>query len=124
MHAYYRINAKGLGHEVVMRYKGKNRRVHICFITKNREYHIRAGECIAVRDRVTSVWIAGHVAIGMRMRPLPPGASYIGKELEFYSADSRIVTSRVVDILRPNKNEVDTYSFVHGLAPEDETLTG
>lgn len=105
---------------------GRERRVHICFITHNREYHVRSGECMAVRDRKSSVWIAGHRAIGLRLRPYPPGTAYIGRTLEFYSAERKTMvrTSAVVDISRPNKNQVDFYGFVHGFAPEAEKAAG
>ncbi|MCK9522005.1 MAG: hypothetical protein M0R76_03040 [Proteobacteria bacterium] len=102
-----------------MTYKGVNRRVHTCFITQNREYHFRAGECVAVRDRNTSVWISGHRAVGMRLRPLPPGTVYIGKELELYAPGTVIRTSQVVDILRPGKKQVHSYRFVLGFFPDD-----
>ena len=102
-----------------MSYSGNNRRVHTCFITKNREYHFRSGECVAVRDRSSSAWMAGHRAIGMRMRPLPPGTIYIGRELELYSPEAVIRTSEVVDISRPGRNQVNGYHFVHGFQPDD-----
>jgi len=100
----------------------RNRRVHTCFMTKNREYHVRAGECMAVRDRKTSVWIAGHMAVGMRLKPQPANTPYVGRRLEFYSIEKEqvIQTSPVVDILRPNKNEVESYGFVHGFSPDNE----
>ncbi|MBN2342688.1 MAG: hypothetical protein JXX29_16715 [Deltaproteobacteria bacterium] len=81
---------------------------------------------MAVRDRKSSVWIAGHRAIGMRLRPVPPRTPYIGRTLEFYSAEKRtlVQTSAVVDIIRPNKNQVDFYGFVHGFVPEDEKAVG
>jgi len=99
-----------------------NRRVHICFLTQNREYHVRTGECMAVRDRRTQVWIAGHGAIGMRMRPTEPGSEFLGRRLEFYSIEKEQVirTSPVVDILRPTRHEVQSYGFVHGLVPETD----
>ncbi|MBN2804780.1 MAG: hypothetical protein JXR91_16915 [Deltaproteobacteria bacterium] len=101
-----------------------NRRIHTCFFTKNREYHIRSGECIAVRDRLSQVWIAGHKAIGMRLRALPPNTPYVGRALEFYSIELEqiIRTSPVVDIIRPNRNDVQFYGFVHGFAPDNDLV--
>ena len=101
-------------------YEGRERRVHICFVTHNREYHVRAGVCMAVRDRKSSVWIAGHKAIGLRLRPLPPRSTYIGRCIDFYSSEKQMLvqTSAVVDVIRPNKNQVDFYGFVHGMVPE------
>ena len=100
-----------------MIYSGSNRRVHTCFITRNREYHVRSGVCIAVRDRATSAWIAGHRALGMRLIAAVPGLGFLGRPLEFVTGTAHVRTSAVIDILRPGRNEVDTYQFVHGLAP-------
>ena len=77
---------------------------------------------MAVRDRKSSVWIAGHKAIGLRLRPLPPRTPYIGRTLEFYSSEKQMLvkTSAVVDIMRPNRNQVEFYDFVHGFSPELE----
>ena len=99
----------------------RNRRVHTCFLTENREYHVRAGVCIAVRDRCSLVWISGHKAIGMHLKKLPAGIAYVGRRLEFFSLEKEqlVKTSTVVDIMRPNKNEVDFYGFVHGFYPEN-----
>ena len=100
----------------------RNRRVHTCFLTHNREYHVRAGECMAVRDRRTGVWIAGHGAIGMRLKPQAPGEPFLGRRLEFYSIEKEQVirTSPVTDILRPGKAEVQSYRLVHGFSPEED----
>jgi hypothetical protein len=100
-----------------MAYNGTNRRVHTCFITRNREYHVRSGVCVAVRDRATSAWIAGHRALGMRLMAAVPGFGFLGRPLEFVAGASHVRTSAVIDILRPGRNEVDIYQFVHGLAP-------
>jgi hypothetical protein len=100
-----------------MPYDGVNRRVHTCFVTQNREYHIRSGVCVAVRDRETSVWIAGHRALGMRLIAAVPGVGFLGHPLEFVAGTAHVRTSAVTDISRPNRNMVDVYKFVHGLAP-------
>ena len=100
-----------------MSYDGLNRRVHTCFITRNREYHVRSGVCVAVRDRETTAWIAGHSALGMHLIAAVPGAGFLGHQLEFVAGTAHIRTSSVTDILRPNRNEVDIYRFVHGLVP-------
>ena len=77
---------------------------------------------MAVRDRKSSVWIAGHKAIGLRLRPLPPRTTYIGRCIDFYSSEKQMLvqTSAVVDVIRPNKNQVDFYGFVHKMSPEVE----
>ncbi len=100
-----------------MIYNGSNRRVHTCFITRNREYHVRSGVCVAVRDRATSAWISGHRALGMRLIAAVPGLGFLGRPLEFVAGTAHVRTSGVIDILRPGRNEVDTYRLVHGLAP-------
>jgi hypothetical protein len=100
-----------------MNYEGLNRRVHTCFITQNCEYHMREGVCVAVRDRTSSVWIAGHRAVGLSISTRSPGAMFLGAPLELTDSGTRYVTSPVVDILRPNRNEVDAYSLVRGLLP-------
>ena len=99
-------------------YKGKNRRVHTCFITENREYHTKSGVCVAVRDKNSKVWIAGHWAIGMILKPLPPGAVFLGYPLEFLSKAQRVLTSHVVDILRPGRSTVNMYKCTLGFLPQ------
>ena len=100
-----------------MPYDGANRRVHTCFVTRHREYHIRSGVCVAVRDRGTSAWISGHSALGMRLMAAIPGIGFLGHPLEFVAGTAHVRTSEVTDILRPNRNEVDVYRYVHGFAP-------
>jgi len=100
-----------------MRYDGENRRVHTCFITRNREYHVRSGVCVAVRDRETTAWISGHSALGMRLMAAIPGTGFLGHPLEFVTGTAHVRTSAVTDILRPGKNQVAVYRFVHGLVP-------
>lgn len=100
-----------------MPYCGANRRVHTCFVTRNREYHTRAGVCVAVRDRETTAWIAGHRALGMRLMAAIPGVGFLGHPLEFVAGTAHVRTSAVTDILRPGRNAVDVYGFVRGVAP-------
>lgn len=100
-----------------MAYAGANRRVHTCFVTHNREYHVRAGVCVAVRDRASSAWMARHRALGMRLIVAPPGIGFLGHPLEFVAGTAHVRTSAVTDILRPGRNEVAVYPFVHGFIP-------
>lgn len=100
-----------------MAFNGPNRRVHTCFVTHNCEYHTREGVCVAVRDRASSAWIAGHRAVGLSIGDLGPGTVFLGAPLTLVEAGIRLVTSPVVDILRPNRNQVDAYSLVRGLLP-------
>ena len=100
-----------------MLYDGPDRRVHTCFVTRNREYHTRSGVCVAVRDRYSSAWMAGHRAVGLDMVSVPLGTIYVGYPLEFTSSKTRVRTSAVIDILRPGRNQVDTYRLVNGFQP-------
>jgi hypothetical protein len=106
-----------LGGEAKMSFEGINRRVHTCFVTENCEYHTREGVCVAVRDRATSAWIAGHRAVGLAVDAVAPGTQFLGSPLTLVDRESTFKTSPVVDILRPNRNEVDAYLFVRGLIP-------
>jgi len=100
-----------------MKFKGANRRVHTCFVTENCEYHTREGICVAVRDRWSSAWIAGHRAVGLSIGPSGPGAEFLGAPLTLVGGELTLTTSKVVDILRPNRNEVEAYSFARGMLP-------
>ena len=100
-----------------MLYDGPDRRVHTCFITRNREYHTRSGVCVAVRDRSSSAWMARHRAVGLDMVDSPAGTIFFGYPLEFTSHGIRVRTSVVTDILRPGRNQVNTYRLVHGFQP-------
>ena len=94
-----------------MSYNGPNRRIHTVFRTRNREYHVRSGICIAVRDRRTQVWIAHHKAIGMALRT--PGEEYLGQPLLFLSRVAGVETTRVQLFDRPEKSTVDFYSVIN-----------
>jgi len=48
-------------------YRGPERRRHRVFVTRNTEYHFRAGFCIAVRDRRTGDFLEGHLALQRRV---------------------------------------------------------
>jgi len=98
-----------------MAYRGKERRVHTCYITRNREYHVRAGICVAVRDRDSKVWMSEHRAMGLVLNRGEDGTLIQGRPLEFASDVVRVRTSPVVDILRPNRTVVDVYGLVAGL---------
>jgi hypothetical protein len=100
-----------------MEYAGRDRRVHTCFVTRNREYHTRAGTCVAVRDRASTAWIAGHRAVGLGLAAHDAAAPYVGHPLEFFDGRTRVVTSAVMDIARPGRTVVEAYSLVAGLLP-------
>jgi hypothetical protein len=100
-----------------MPYAGPDRRVHTCFVTRNREYHTRAGTCVAVRDRLSTAWIAGHQAVGLDLADHRDADPYVGHALEFLGGHTRVVTSSVEDISRPGRVVVEAYSLVAGLLP-------
>ncbi|HUT79530.1 MAG TPA: hypothetical protein VM285_17670 [Polyangia bacterium] len=91
--------------------------MHTCFVTRHREYHTRAGTCVAVRDRLSTAWIAGHRAVGLGLVGRDDTAPYMGLPLEFFDQSTRVVTSAVVDIARPGRTVVEAYSLVAGLLP-------
>jgi hypothetical protein len=106
-----------------MSHQGIERRRHNVYVTRNTEYHLRDGVCVAVRDRRTGRFIPAHIAIRL---PLTGGVRIymngtavprldkplVGDALCFSrSADMshQIVTSRVESIERPPKQVVETY---------------
>ncbi|MDD5305825.1 MAG: hypothetical protein PHU25_00750 [Deltaproteobacteria bacterium] len=98
-----------------MPYCGPNRRVHAVFVTRHREYHVRAGVCVAVRDLGTLTWISNHAAMGLCLEQEPEGTRLVGRPLVMWGADRKIETSNVTDIFRPNRNVVQMYGIVKAL---------
>jgi hypothetical protein len=108
-----------------MSYQGTERRRHSVYVTRNTEYHLRDGVCVAVRDRQTRTFRPAHLAINLRVeggvRLFPNGAAIpnipnpqVGDAL-FFSQDlsptspRQIVTSRIEKIDRPSKQDVLGY---------------
>jgi hypothetical protein len=108
-----------------MGYQGSDRRRHRVYITRNTEYHLRDGICVAVRDRRSRSFRSAHIALNLRMeggvRIYPNGAlipnvenpvegdaiffTHVGPEGEM----KQIVTSRVEKVDRPAKTIVALY---------------
>jgi hypothetical protein len=108
-----------------MGYQGTERRRHKVYVTRNTEYHVRDGICVAVRDRASRAFRSAHIALNLRMeggvRVYPNGAmipnvenpdagdaiffTHVGPEGEV----KQIVTSRVEKIDRPVKTIVALY---------------
>ncbi len=106
-------------------YQGSDRRRHRVYITRNTEYHLRDGICVAVRDRKSRSFRAAHIALNLRMeggvRIYANGAlipnvenpaegdaiffTHVGPEGDM----KQIVTSRVEKIDRPVKTIVALY---------------
>ena len=106
-------------------YQGSDRRRHRVYVTRNTEYHIRDGICVAVRDRKSRSFRAAHIALNLRMeggvRIYANGAlipnvenpaegdaiffTHVGPEGDM----KQIVTSRVEKVDRPVKTIVALY---------------
>ncbi len=99
------------------KYAGPERRIHKIYVTRNTEYHVRAGECVAVKPRQAKEWISDHGAIKMKLEGhvkvgtlLPmPGTPKIGFRMYFARGEEDILTSPVVAIVRPPKQVVQQY---------------
>jgi hypothetical protein len=108
-----------------MAYKGSDRRRHRVYVTRNTEYHIRDGVCVAVRDRRSRAFRGAHIALNLRMeggvRIYPSGAMIPnvvspeeGDAIFFVRQDpdgelKQIVTSRIERVDRPAKTIVALY---------------
>jgi hypothetical protein len=108
-----------------MAYQGNERRRHKVYVTRNTEYHVRDGVCVAVRDRKSRTFRAAHIALNLKMeggvRIYPNGAmipnvetpdqgdaiffTHVGPEGD----TKQIVTSRLEKIDRPAKTIVALY---------------
>ncbi|MCU0659448.1 MAG: hypothetical protein MUF64_30550 [Polyangiaceae bacterium] len=105
------------------RYSGEERRHHKVYITKNTEYHVRAGQVVAVRPRGSKTWMRRHKALAMKLEGhievgtlIPhPGAPRPGQRLFLAVEDNDVITSPVVAIVRPPRSTVVEY-------PSDEEL--
>jgi len=104
-----------------MAYKGKERRIHRIFVTRNTEYHVRRRTCVGVRDRRTGRWLRGHVAhlgkvagglmFNLRGGIVPnAGLPSIGESLFFSTQGRDLVTSPIISVERPTVEVVENYS--------------
>jgi hypothetical protein len=108
-----------------MEHQGIERRRHRVYVTRNTEYHLRDGVCVAVRDRRSKSFRPAHIAIDLRVEGgvkiyangamIPniqnPG---VGDAIFFTQRDDeghekQIVTSRIEKIDRPPKRDVMLY---------------
>ncbi len=103
-----------------MAYRGKERRVHKMFVTRNTEYHVRRDLCVGVRDRRSGRWLRGHLALRSRvaggLRFTPEGGIVateerptVGDALFFHAPGRDLVTSPVVAVERPPKEALESY---------------
>ncbi len=89
-------------------------------MTRNTEYHVRDGVCVAVRDRHSGTWISVHDALSQPVlgslivkhngEVLPSRAApRVGDALCFETSGSGLVTSALCAIERPEKAVVESY---------------
>jgi hypothetical protein len=101
-------------------YQGTDRRRHRMFVTRNTEYHFRDGICVAVRDRRTGMWLAGHLALRRRatsgVRILKNGtaipsceAPQVGEAIYFGDEGNELITSVLCSVERPERAIVRNY---------------
>jgi len=104
-------------------YSGQERRQHRVYVTRNTEYHLRGGTCVAVRDRKTGQFLQSHLAIQRTLsggvRYYPNGAavpSYeppqVGEALYFGEGGRELVTSLCSSIERPERRLVASYPAI------------
>lgn len=108
-----------------MSYEGQDRRRHRVYVTRNTEYHVRDGVCVAVRDRASNAFRKGHIALDLKLEgavkiydngavvphiaePIIGDAIYFNRPMTA-GKDHQIVTSRLEGIGRPPKRDVMTY---------------
>jgi hypothetical protein len=96
------------------------RRVHKVYVTRNTEYHVRKGICVAVRDRKSGCWIPSHAAIQKRIEGslrfhreggYAPhfGEPAVGDAIYFNDGDRDLITSKLERIERPDRATVALY---------------
>ncbi len=101
-------------------YSGRERRSRLVYVTRNTEYHLNAGRCVAVRDRDTGRWLLTHPALNRKVsgsvrfsRNLEAYPTLeiprVGEGLFFGAGGEDVVTSDLVEIERPEKATIGTY---------------
>jgi len=104
-------------------YQGPERRRRVTYMTRNTEYHLESGICVAVRDRATGNWQLCHGALGRRLSAsvrqqggLAPRPSLDAPELGdalFFGpcgpSATEVLTSSLLSIERPQKATIDAY---------------
>jgi hypothetical protein len=102
-------------------YRGIERRRHRVYLTRNTEYHVRDGFCVAVRDRRSGNFMHGHLALSRRVHGglkffesggilANPGDPRPGESLYFASDGRDLVTSALESVERPSKELVHAYA--------------
>jgi hypothetical protein len=102
---------------------GRERRRRFVYITKNSEYHVFDGICVAIKSKRTGAWVDRHAALTRRLeggvKMLPSGAAVptlgapeIGDPMYFQIDDDRdeqVITSRVIAVDRPRPDDLVRY---------------
>jgi hypothetical protein len=112
-----------------MNYEGSERRIHKVYVTRNTEYHVRSGVCVAVRDRHSGGFHTAHIALSLKMDGavhiysnggvIPHASEPVAGDSIYFSykrpdgEERQIVTSRLLSVERPAKKVVASYPSVH-----------
>lgn len=114
-------------------YSGPERRRHTMYVTRNTEYHLRDGICVAVRDRKTGQWLGGHSALRRQLSgavrffsngyALPAATEpEVGDALYFGAGGRELVTSMLSAIERPGRSAWVRYQRCADPCMEPATL--
>lgn len=109
--------------EATPSYPGPDRRRRVAYMTRNTEYHLQSGICVAVRDRATGNWQLCHRVLGHRLAgsirrkagvgPYPTvDRPEVGDSLFFVTREGEgpeVLTSNLLAIERPQKTTIHTY---------------
>lgn len=101
-------------------YAGPERRRRFAYVTRNTEYHLADGVCVAVRDRTSGKWLLEHPTLRKRLsgflrlrRGASPEASLapprVGTSLFFGAEGAEVVTSNLLAVERPEKTTIVSY---------------
>ena len=107
-------------------FKGRERRRHHLFVTRNTEYHLRDNVVVAVRDRQSKRWCEGHIAVALKreggvrffdngavvpsLEAPKPGEAMFFSYKNDRGEERQLVTSRIEVIDRPAKRDVLAYA--------------
>ena len=99
------------------------RRRHRALVTRNSEYHLRDGICVAVKERQTGRFCQRHPAIGMRLVLVSAEEGHgdpalpVGGRAYFLDEGQRnLLTSTVETVVRPAREAVANYVMIEGHA--------
>ncbi len=109
-----------------MTYTGVERRRHKVYVTRNTEYHLRDGICVAVRDRRSARFWDAHIALSLTLagtvkrdahgtdsseKEPKPGDSLLFLQPLSDGRARPITTSTIEQIDRPSKQIVENYKL-------------